>query len=499
MSKNVILNAVCEFRVIASLLFRRSNLLNDAKIASSQKTLLAMTHKKNSHTALILIILLFQLGLLVEADAKIVVPVTPALLAPHQNVKVVGRRLMTDFDGDGNYTPYLIKGVGYSPYPWARHPSDWGYPLGDPRQGNPNFPANIFDDPVILDNDFNLLKAIKANTIRIWSGADNSDPTQPGRFPVKLTQRLLDKAEQYELKVVAGFWLDHPGDWVCSNNGQGPWVYNQNVSYAPGSADRARMKQKFAQYVQQFKNHPAILFWAIGNEENLHLRDSNHARDFYNFVNELAGDAHQIEGPYGHPVAALSGDVGYIGMPGVADDVTMFNLDIWGINIYRGSSFGNLFVNYAAISQKPLWPSEFGEDAWHTNDFNNPQNGYEDQTTQALRLYSLWQEIQINFNSSTQVAIGGSVMEFADEWWKPYEWLCGTMSPQCNSQQDYFGTGPADLSCPKDGVPDWTPASADQFINDEWWGIFFRQKNSQQPSHDSMIPRLAAYLLQLIW
>ncbi len=45
-------NVVCEFRVIASLLFRRSNLLNDAKIASLQKTLLAMTHKKNSHTAL---------------------------------------------------------------------------------------------------------------------------------------------------------------------------------------------------------------------------------------------------------------------------------------------------------------------------------------------------------------------------------------------------------------------------------------------------------------
>ena len=37
---------MCKFRVIASLLFRRSNLFDIQRIASSQKTLLAMTPKK---------------------------------------------------------------------------------------------------------------------------------------------------------------------------------------------------------------------------------------------------------------------------------------------------------------------------------------------------------------------------------------------------------------------------------------------------------------------
>ena len=45
---------------------------------------------------------------------------------PYRYVKVEGRQLLVDFDRNGVYEPYLIKGVGYSPFPVGRHPSDWG-------------------------------------------------------------------------------------------------------------------------------------------------------------------------------------------------------------------------------------------------------------------------------------------------------------------------------------------------------------------------------------
>ncbi len=448
------------------------------------------------------LIILF-LNFLTTANAQIVIhaQAAPVSVFLQQTVKVIGRQLMADFDGDGVYTDYLIKGVAYSSFPWGRFPDDWGYATypGDPRANNPNFPDNVLDDTFILDQDFAWIQSMDANTIRIWGGQDSSDPAQPGRFPTKMTQQTLNKAEQYGLKVIAGFWMPHPGDWTCSNGGAGPRVYNFNPLFSYGNpADRAMIKQKFRSYVAQFKNHPAILFWAIGNEENLHLRDAAHAQQFYSLVNEMAQEAHLEEGMLFHPVAAVSGDLGYIGQAGIADDASLPALDIWGMNVYRGPSFGTLFTQYAALSQKPLWFSEFNsDDAWHTNDPNNPPNGYEDQNTQALTTYLLWQEIQNNYQSATnQVTIGGTAMAFSDEWWQPSPWYCGTGNQACNQQQNYFGQGPIDFSCPVNGTQIWTPPSADNFFNAEWWGIFARQRNASQPNHDTMVPRVVYFALK---
>ncbi len=78
--------------------------------------------------------------------------VTHYKLASIGPVKVVGRKLMVDFDGNGIYVPYFIKGVGYQPMPISRHPSDWGWPDPDPR------PDNIYDDTAILNRDCPLLQ-----------------------------------------------------------------------------------------------------------------------------------------------------------------------------------------------------------------------------------------------------------------------------------------------------------------------------------------------------
>ena len=63
----LVIDAMCKFRVITSLFFRRSNLFDVPKIASSsrQKTagLLAMTHERNLHITLIVVSLMgFVIG-----------------------------------------------------------------------------------------------------------------------------------------------------------------------------------------------------------------------------------------------------------------------------------------------------------------------------------------------------------------------------------------------------------------------------------------------------
>jgi len=398
-------------------------------------------------------------------------------------VKVDGRQLVTDFDGDGVYKPFMIKGVGYSPFPIGRYPSDWGWPdTDDPRIDN------ILDDPQILERDFTLLQAMHVNTIRLWAGNDIQEKT---RFPVKLTQTTLDIAEHHAIKVIAGFSIGKEGSWECIEDES---IFNREIDFTDQDV-RNDILGRFLEYVADFKDHPAILFWAIGNENNLSFGDDpDQIQAFYSLVNEMAELAHKVEGEDYHPVALLNGDLGYIGDDdfGASDD-QMDSLDIWGANVYRGESFGSLFDEYKDKSKKPFWISEFGVDAWHSNDVQDPEDGHEDQATQAIWVGKLWDEIVSNSN----VTIGGAVMEYSDEWWKPNEWFCGDNSNECNSKQNHFGSGPKDTSCPADGKMDWHPPSPDNFFNAEWWGIMAIAANPDDPfGPDIMKPRKVYYELQ---
>ncbi|MBF0483990.1 MAG: hypothetical protein HQL25_04725 [Candidatus Omnitrophica bacterium] len=396
----------------------------------------------------------------------------------YQTVKVSGRQLVVDFDQDGIDEPYFIKGVSYMPTPIGRFPSDWGYASGDPRQNN------IFDDAAILDRDFNLLSDMNANTIRIWFGnqmtvtaADVQDPLSPwynqwtaiGRNQMYLTQTTFDTAESHGLKVIAGFYM--------------PTADYTNTSIRSG------LISKFTAYVNAFKLHSALLFWAIGNENNLAFDTSTESgrqqiRAYYSLVNEMAEAAHSAEGTSFHPVAVVDGGINMIGVSDYGTtDSQMTSLNIWGSNLYQGISFGSTFTSYAVKSQKPFWVSEYGADAWHTSDINNPDNGYEDQATQAVWAGQLYGEIA---NNSDKV-IGGTIMEYSDEWWKPYEWQCGTDSAVCNNTQNHFGFGPVGNA-------------PDQFMNEEWWGLVKIAKNSDPAGADFVTPRqvyntlLAKYL-----
>jgi hypothetical protein len=402
---------------------------------------------------------------------------------PYQYVKVQDSQLLVDFDEDGVYEPYIIKGVGYAPYPIGRHVSDWGYEdPNDPR------PDNIYDDSDILNRDFELLQEMNVNTIRIWKGNNTQDGL---RFPNKITQNTLDSAEAHGIKVIAGFWIDTSG----------PWCDGQQIQYTPPAFldpsnceytyQRTNIVFKFKAYVEQFKDHPAILFWAIGNENNNFI-PSEYAPYWYSLINQMAYEAHLSEGATYHPVAVVNGDLGYVGDPAAgASDALMPSLDIWGANVYRGevgNSFGDLFDDYASRTNKPLWISEFGIDAWFSTNLSNPDEGYEDQERQALWAGKLWDEII----SNSDITIGATIMEYSDEWWKPYEW----MYLGSNYVQDHFGYGPRDTDCPPDGVPDWYPPSPDSYFNEEWWGVMAIEENPIPYQPNIMNPRMVYDTLQ---
>lgn len=506
---------------------------------------------------------------------------TSNICAQSQCVKIQNGNLWVLSADNVTYTPYFIKGVGYQPTPIGRYPSDWGYPLTDPRVTH----NNIFDDPDILNRDFSLLQQMNANTVRIWSGNKmtvSCPCANNGRFTSYMTnagttanpvttQNTLDLAASYGLKVIAGFGVNYLT--FDANNNIGSFDNNGNPLTRQGIINN------FVSYVNTFKANRAILFWAIGNENNTEtvnssvvtiaafenafglsegdaiynwLREVGNVLDYngdiivdlsapattsliaqqypseynsilnllkqfsgqrltpqqltawYSLVDAMAKAAHQAEGSTFHPVAVVNAGVAEIGNAADgATDAQLPDLDIWGANVYQGKSFGDLFSNYGAQSHKPLWISEFGIDAWSVtnaagvNDWGmtlasdlGGMGGY-DAASQSQYDGGLWNEILNN----SSITIGGSVMEYSDEWWKPSEWYCtNTSLPQssnavsagiCNSNHKYFGF-------PNSAFPD-------NFSNEEWYGVMSISPNPVIGDPDVMAPRPVYYQLQSQW
>lgn len=366
----------------------------------------------------------------------------PTIKPPSQGpVKVEGRQLLV------NGQPYIIKGVGYNPVP-----------IGEQRWN--------MADTRLYERDFPKLRTMGCNTIRTWD---------------KVNKTLLDYAQQNNLKVCAGFWVDTSIDFA-----------NLTV--------RNSIKEDFKNYVAKYNDHPAILLWAIGNENNLH---NGNNPEWYSLVNEMAKDAYSIEHnkvereggeeyiPTYHPVAIVNGDIGYnanitddnIGNSAKkADDASFNYVDIWAENFYPGRSFGITFNDYTSLTQKPLWISEYGVDAWYVNPSgypDNPADGYEDETTQAQWVGDGWANIAANWSGAdpAKVCIGGTIMAYSDEWWKG-----GTPSTH-----DWGGS------------PGWGTRQPDGFSNEEWYGIMKVSKNPVVGEVDIATQRQIYTTLQTLW
>merc|ERR1711988_1972257 len=197
--------------------------------------------------------------------------------------------------------------------------------------------------------------------------------------------------------------------------------------------------------VNAVKDHPAILMWSIGNEWNyngiyVHLSK-------WDSVHKLNQAAQLIkENDNEHPVASIYGEV-----PETEIINAMPNVDVWGINSYRGISHGGLFNDYVWRTNKPMFMGEYGADA-----FNALVNA-EDQGAQAHATKGLTREIVERSSATGGDVLGGFLFEFNDEWWKD-----GAGS---NWAHDVGGIAPGGGPYP------------DKTFNEEWWGIVDIDRN----------------------
>ncbi len=335
-------------------------------------------------------------------------------------VEVQGRQLLVEGE------PFAIRGVDFGSTPVGE---GW-YPRYD-----------WSTDPDLYNIDFPLIKAMGGNAIRIY------DPPN--------AEEALDAAYNNGIYVI----MTLKGDKKDFSD----------------TGVRNSFKTQFLAMVNKWKDHPAVLMWCLGNEQNYNWNYAGDVKYWYSLVDECAEASHNLEGANFHPVTTANGEISEIGNADkLADDANMTHLDVWSTQVYRGRSFYDLFSDYAEKSSKPLCITEYGCDSW------DAVQNIENQDAQAQVHYNLWLEVENNLSTSNaeKVCIGGTLHMWADDWSR-YQ------NGAVNSVHDTIGRGHTANLYDSSAADNW---------NDEWTGIV-----SVSPGTYEKTPKEAYYVLKSLW
>lgn len=183
------------------------------------------------------------------------------------------------------------------------------------------------------DGSRSLLASMGGNSFRTW-GSDHA-------------QHDLDEAAKNKLAVMLGFWLGHP---------------EHGFDYTNADALRGT-REDVLRTVREFKNHSALLCWALGNEMEL---GNPHPEEMWRFIDELAAAIKEIDP--NHPVCTVVAEI----WPDKVTQIERFcpHLDFVGINTYGGC--GSIGQRWRAFGgKKPYVVTEFGpwsaEEGGHTS------------------------------------------------------------------------------------------------------------------------------------
>ncbi len=161
------------------------------------------------------------------------------------------------------------------------------------------------------DDQLELLVACGGNSIRTW-GTDGAGP-------------ILDRAHALGLSVTLGLWLQHE---------------RHGFDYGD-PAFVARQFETAKRHVLQFKDHPALLLWGIGNE----MEASGENEKIWRHVNEIGRMIHDVDPD--HPTMTVTADASQVKIDALKRHCP--EIDILGVNSYGGL---------------PTVPERLGEFGW---------------------------------------------------------------------------------------------------------------------------------------
>ncbi len=345
---------------------------------------------------------------------------------------------------------------------------NWDYfPIGT------NYNYSLWNQPddfikTALDAEMGLLKNMGVNTIRVYTGI------QP-----KWIQYIYENYGIYTMlnHSFGRYGLTIDGTWVAVTD------YSDAVT-------QDLLLTEVKQLAEEYKNTPGLLLYLLGNENNYGLfwagaetedfpdDDAEKAfvgesrgRPMYKLMNDAAVKMKAIDSS--RPVAICNGDVLFIDI--IADECE--DVDIYGVNVYRGISFTDMFDVIKEKLDMPVLLTEFGSDAF------NAMENREDQKMQAYYKVGNWKEIYANAYGFGKAgnSIGGFTFQFSDGWWKYGQTsdldVHNTIATWAN------GGYPIDLE------------PGENNMNEEWFGICAKGPTNERGLYQ-LFPRAAYYALK---
>ena len=355
-----------------------------------------------------------------------------------------------------NGKDFIVNGMNWDYYPIG---TTYSYSIWEQ-------PENIIQ--AALDAEMTLLKNMGVNSIRVYTG-----------IPQKWIEYIYTKYGIYTM-------LNHTfGRYGLTLNGT--WV--ANTEYADAKT-RELLLNEVKQFASDYKNTKGLLLFLLGNEnnyglvwegaetENIPVKEkkptiSKRARALYKLFNEAAIAMKIIDNS--HPIALCNGDLQYLDL--IAKECP--DVDIFGANIYRGKSFGDVFEKVKKKYGKPILFTEFGSDAL------NASTNLENQNAQAFILKENWKEIYENAAGTGKSGncIGGFTFQFSDGWWKYGQ----TKNLDIHDSNASWANGGYSFDFVK----------GKNNMNEEWFGICAKGPTNEKGMYQ-LNPRFAYYILQRV-
>ena len=154
------------------------------------------------------------------------------------------------------------------------------------------------------DKHLDVLAQLGGNTLRTWGVGEE-------------TKKLLDQAHQQGLAVTLGIWLQH-----------------ERHGFSYRDEDKIEeQRQRVLEAIQNYKNHPALLCWGLGNEMEGVIGEGA-ASTIWKEVNYLAEQIKKLDP--NHPVMSVVANVNPAKVKAIKRHAP--HLDILGVNAYAGAS-----------------------------------------------------------------------------------------------------------------------------------------------------------------
>jgi Glycosyl hydrolases family 2, TIM barrel domain len=321
-----------------------------------------------------------------------------------------------------------------------------------------------------LDTEMSLLKNMGVNVIRQYTGV-----------PARWIQYIYENYGIYTMlnHSFGRYGLTLDGVWTPVT------IYDD-----PKTAEFLMSEMK--NLVNEYKNTPGLLLYLLGNENNYGLFwagaetedfpdeeeqkqavGESRGRPMYKLMNEAAKLMKSMDSS--HPVAICNGDVLFIDI--IAEECK--DVDIYGVNSYRGVSFTDMFDVVKEKLDMPLMFTEFGADAF------NAKENREDQKAQAYYMLGNWKEIYQHAAGlgKSGISIGGFTFQFSDGWWK--YGFDDRKNADVHDNNASWANGGYDI--------DLEPGQNN--MNEEWFGICAKGPTDERGLYD-LYPRAAYYTLK---